>query len=1026
MSDTHTIPIEALLEQGAWLRRAARDLVRDGGEAEDLVQETWLAALRRPPGADRPARPWLATVLRNAGRQRARRAGRLQARETAVAQRSGEATESTDDLAARAELCERIAALVRALPAPERDVVVLHYVEGHRLAEVARRLGLPPGTVRWRHGQALERLRGKLDADHHGDRGTWVRALAPLAAGPIRLATIAGLPLWLAAGLMALTVASTAAMLATGTVQGDDPELPMPSAHALVATDTASTSTALLAAGGGVAARRPIGDEVAAVSATTRPAIVAGGPSSSSLTVAHLRVVDQRDRPIAGATVEARATLLSIDPASLEPAARAEFERLNAGHRATTDAAGEATLTSTLIQRPTEVRIVARNGDAAFGSIEATLEPGVEVDLGSIVVEPGVPIRGSVVGLGEAGAAGVTVVLTAVTADGAEDRAVERRVELDRADQLSGAGAFELWAPPLALVQVWARRGTGTWGCSPTIGVGEVGLAIEQVVVALPEPGADLGWRFQVVDGAGEPIEAAEVRIEIDGVAWTTSVDTEGRVDFVQVPRERPATSVRVTEVRGEFASIEWTGLAASADLRRVVMEPLARQPLTIRLSDPEGAPVSGEVSVGLPGAIGLAGVSKVEGTQTIEIPGDDWGPMMLRIRAFGYATQNVGEVLASDIANPLEVVLEPLPIVRGRVLDQGEPVEGVRVDLRAATDPGWLTLDAGFPLLYPIESSAMTDEQGRFVLVPEAPGDFVVQAVPAGRPPVARRLDGLEERWKVEGLDLHLESGATLEGRVVDETGQALRGVVVGVARADFGGWTGRTDRDGRYRIEGLPAGAYAVVVLDREPGRSSSTWPTTTELATPELQLESGERRILDLRAPSRRQREVRGVVSVAGWPSSALSVSMAADREAYPYGDYWSNRAQVDVDGTFELVAPRAGVFKVTVSSADGALGLTRSLRIDTEPRGDLELFVEPVAARLDVVAAEDARGLRLFGDAGGGWSWRLSTTAQQIVASGGSLSFAALPGSALLESWVDGESTEREVAIAEDGSTVIVAN
>ena len=49
---------EKLLEHAAWLWRLAYHLVHDAGAADELVQETWAAALRRPPSTARPVRPW--------------------------------------------------------------------------------------------------------------------------------------------------------------------------------------------------------------------------------------------------------------------------------------------------------------------------------------------------------------------------------------------------------------------------------------------------------------------------------------------------------------------------------------------------------------------------------------------------------------------------------------------------------------------------------------------------------------------------------------------------------------------------------------------------------------------------------------------------------------------------------------------------------------------------------------------------------------------------------------------------------
>src|SRR5262245_4080883 len=66
------IEIEELLGHAGWLRRLATSLVRDPGAADDLVQDTWIAALRRPPAAE--PRAWLARVARNLAHN-ARRAG---------------------------------------------------------------------------------------------------------------------------------------------------------------------------------------------------------------------------------------------------------------------------------------------------------------------------------------------------------------------------------------------------------------------------------------------------------------------------------------------------------------------------------------------------------------------------------------------------------------------------------------------------------------------------------------------------------------------------------------------------------------------------------------------------------------------------------------------------------------------------------------------------------------------------------------------------------------------------------------
>ena len=112
------ITIDELLTEREWLTRLARRLVADSGAADDLVQETWLTALTRPPHHRRGIRGWLATVLRN----RARDDWDREQREDRRARRSAPAAPSDDpaDIVARAELEQRVARLTLALPGPSR------------------------------------------------------------------------------------------------------------------------------------------------------------------------------------------------------------------------------------------------------------------------------------------------------------------------------------------------------------------------------------------------------------------------------------------------------------------------------------------------------------------------------------------------------------------------------------------------------------------------------------------------------------------------------------------------------------------------------------------------------------------------------------------------------------------------------------------------------------------------------------------------------------------------------------------
>ena len=83
MTEDAIQPVESLLRHTAWLRALARSLV-GAAAADDLVQETFIAALRSPPAAERPARPWLARVMCNLTRMRYRTDSRRARREAQV------------------------------------------------------------------------------------------------------------------------------------------------------------------------------------------------------------------------------------------------------------------------------------------------------------------------------------------------------------------------------------------------------------------------------------------------------------------------------------------------------------------------------------------------------------------------------------------------------------------------------------------------------------------------------------------------------------------------------------------------------------------------------------------------------------------------------------------------------------------------------------------------------------------------------------------------------------------------------
>lgn len=150
-----------LLQHDAWLRRLAVALVGQG-DAEDLVQETWMAAAKQPPKGE--ARPWLAAVARRLAAQGRRSRIRLLRREQAAAR--AEALPSTEETLQALSVQREVTSTLDQLAEPYRTAVLLRYHHELSYEAVAERMGCGVPAVRQRVSRGLERMRVSLAARH--------------------------------------------------------------------------------------------------------------------------------------------------------------------------------------------------------------------------------------------------------------------------------------------------------------------------------------------------------------------------------------------------------------------------------------------------------------------------------------------------------------------------------------------------------------------------------------------------------------------------------------------------------------------------------------------------------------------------------------------------------------------------------------------------------------------------------------------------------------------------------------------
>lgn len=179
---TTGIDHERLLGQTRWLRRLALELAGDPHRAEDLVQQTWLAALGGPADLadeERRLRAWLRGVVRRLAALARRGEANRYAREQACAR--PEAQPPVEESLRRAALQQQVLEAVMALEPTQREVVVLHYLDELPPRTIALRIGIPAGAVRTRLHRARSSLRDRLRLERDDERRAWGLTFAAAA-----------------------------------------------------------------------------------------------------------------------------------------------------------------------------------------------------------------------------------------------------------------------------------------------------------------------------------------------------------------------------------------------------------------------------------------------------------------------------------------------------------------------------------------------------------------------------------------------------------------------------------------------------------------------------------------------------------------------------------------------------------------------------------------------------------------------------------------------------------------------------
>lgn len=926
-----------LLAHSRWVERLAVRLAGDGGGGDDLAQEAWLAALQRERSfdADRGGAPaWFAGVLRRMAAKRRRTEARLRAREATAARE--ERIPSTEELVAQAELRRRLGASVEALDEPYRTTVLLRWFQGLTPTEIAKHQGVPAGTVRARLSRALDKLRDDLDDSYAGSRGAWsvvALGLVPVEAStallPSAVPSLSGL-----LAMKALTLglgASAVALVALGiwyTTRDDAPPEDPPVAMAPQGDDEpvgdAGEELEVVDAGAGREAQP--GEDPVEVGPEAEPEDeVVAAPVLATRFLAE--VVDPDGRGIANATIET-----SIgDPAW------------------STSLIGMLDEEVGLSGAPRRVHLAIRHPEWSSVFVSPFVRPGKLVHLGRIQLEPAGRIRGTVTGTDGLPIGNARVVATDVdlaTGDLEEMRRKGPPLGEFAVDAYSDAsGRFEVAGIASGFTFLWAGKEEHTWSW-----IGPIEVFANEVsdghVLELEAISPTASIRGIVLSPEGEPVPNAilQYKYQFAGGSRSAGMATDEDGTFVLLLDHEVEHDLRFSDRDDAWADVQL--LAVQPGDHEVVAQ--FREPhwIEVRARSLDGEVVERFRVDAEPVDAGSQGVS-FGALESVDAGRHEGGLADLRaptvaftatIDAPGYALATLGPFEADAPPALLEFELEPLPVLRGRVLAQARPLGGAEVSMHEVCEPTDVIVKNGYrTTVVPWDSgTVLTNARGEFELHLREAGTYEFHAEFEG---LALGILGPFEFAAGEGgdgFDIRMGEGGAIEGRVLLPPGQDPSGVIVGVNDGKGHPRTTRVGPDGSYRFELLAPGMYEITRRDVElaPQESSVSRMSTTEPVpiSWNCAVLPGETTWYDLDLRDDSPCIVHGVLDLVGSNPEGWSAILTADSASASSA---SASTVLGADGRFDLEVPEPGRYALRLrapKNPGGSLLVSEALTLE----------------------------------------------------------------------------------------------
>ena len=161
--EEHEINIADVKSYEAWLRALAWRILGNSDDVDDVVQDVWLANLRRKEPT------WLSAVTRNLSvtRQR-RRAQRFDVERKAA--REEELGGNVQSALESVSLYKQMLQWVLEMEEPYRETLLLRYARDLKLREVARLMDVPESTARVRLRRGVVILQKKARSEFSEER----------------------------------------------------------------------------------------------------------------------------------------------------------------------------------------------------------------------------------------------------------------------------------------------------------------------------------------------------------------------------------------------------------------------------------------------------------------------------------------------------------------------------------------------------------------------------------------------------------------------------------------------------------------------------------------------------------------------------------------------------------------------------------------------------------------------------------------------------------------------------------------